>query len=391
MSADGGDTRPVQTAAQPTAPAAPAAQPTAPAPAAPPSSGRNWRRIAIMASVPVVLLAIGGYLWLSGGRYAETDNAYVQQSKIVVTPQVSGRIIEAPVRENDTVAAGAMLFRIDPAPYQIALDSADAALASARLQVEELRAAYQQAVAATKAAEDDVTFLQKALDRQSGLLAKGVATQAAFDSAENALHSAQQGLAQANQRVASALSALGGDATIPTDNHPAVLAAKAQRDQATLNLANTTVTAPEAGIIAQADRLLVGQQVSPATSVLTLVETGDAWVEANFKETDLNRMVPGQAATISVDAYPGHEFAAEVASIGAGTGSEFSVLPAQNATGNWVKVVQRVPVRIRFTELPDGLSMRTGLSANVSVDLNSTPATGTAASTAMPVAAAPSS
>jgi membrane fusion protein (multidrug efflux system) len=344
-----------------------------------------------MASVPVVLLAIGGYLWLSGGRYAETDNAYVQQSKIVVTPQVSGRIVEAPVRENDTVAAGAMLFRIDPAPYQIALDSADAALASARLQVEELRAAYQQAVAATKAAEDDVAFLQKALDRQSGLLDKGVATQAAYDSAENALHSAQQSLAQANQRVLSALSALGGDATIPTDNHPAVLAAMAQRDQAALNLANTTVTAPEAGVVAQADRLLVGQQVSPATSVLTLVETGDAWVEANFKETDLNRMVPGQTATISVDAYPGHECAAEVASIGAGTGSEFSVLPAQNATGNWVKVVQRVPVHIRFTELPDGLSMRTGLSANVSVDLNSTPATGTAASTATPVAAAPSS
>ena len=158
-----------------------------------------------------------------------------------------------------------------------------------------------------------------------------------------------------------------------------VLAAQARRDQAALDLANTTVTAPAAGVVAQADRLLVGQQITPAIAVMSLVESGSSWVEANFKETDLARMVAGQKATISVDAYPGHEFQAEVASIGAGTGSEFSLLPAQNATGNWVKIVQRVPVRIRFSEALDGVPMRTGLSASVSVDLQSGAGTAAAA------------
>ena len=157
-----------------------------------------------------------------------------------------------------------------------------------------------------------------------------------------------------------------------------VLAAQAKRDQAALDLANTVVTAPAAGVIAQADRLLVGQQITPSTAVMSLVETGSSWVEANFKETDLTKMLPGQKATITVDAYPGHTFEAEVASIGAGTGSEFALLPAQNATGNWVKVTQRVPVRIRFMETVDNVSMRTGLSASVSVDTQSG-GTGTAA------------
>lgn len=338
-----------------------------------------------MASVPLVLLLVGGYFWLTGGRYASTDNAYVQQDKVTISAQVSGRIVETPVHENDTVATGEVLFRIDPAPYQIALDSADAALASARLQVEELRAAYQQAMSAKASAEDDVAFFGKARDRQRELLDRGVASQATFDAAENALRAAEQQLAQANERGASALAALGGDASIAIDTHPAVRAAMARREQAALDLANTTITAPAAGVVAQADRLVVGQQVTPATAVMALVETAESWIEANFKETDLTRMLPGQAATVTIDAYPGKTFAAEVASIGAGTGAEFSLLPAQNATGNWVKVVQRVPVRIRITEPVGDVALRSGLSAYVSVDLDAAPmASGTAAAAEAP-------
>jgi membrane fusion protein (multidrug efflux system) len=378
MSADGGDKRPADARGAP----APTMKPEAPrAPAATPEElpkKNNRRRIILMASVPVLLVLIGGWFYLTGGRYASTDNAYVQQDRVTVTAQVSGRIVAAPLHENEAVAAGDVLFKIDDAPYKIALASAEAGLASAKLQVEELRAAENAAVAAVTAAEDDVTFNQKAFDRQQGLLAKAVSSQAAYDQAEQNLHTAQQALAQAREHEVSTLSALGGDASIKAEDHPLVLAAQAKRDQAALDLANTVVTAPAAGVIAQADRLLVGQQITPSIAVMSLVESGSSWVEANFKETDLTKMVPGQKATISVDAYPGRTFDCTVASIGAGTGAEFSLLPAQNATGNWVKVVQRVPVRIKCADWGGDLAMRTGLSASATVDLTSS-ATKTAA------------
>jgi membrane fusion protein (multidrug efflux system) len=332
-----------------------------------------------MASVPLAIILIGGYFWLSGGRYVSTDDAYVQQDRITVTPQVSGKIVEAPVRENQSVAAGDVLFVVDPEPYRIALAAADAALASARLQVEQLRAALKQANAAVTTADDDVSFTRKIFDRTKGLLDKGVASQAAYDTAENNLHSAEQGLTQAREKAGAALAALGGNADIATDDHPAVRAALAARDQAALNLANTTVKAPSAGLVAQADRLVVGQPVSTATSVLSLVVSDPAWIEANFKETDLTTMRPGQKATVEIDAYPGRKIEGTIDSIGAGTGAEFSLLPAQNATGNWVKVVQRVPVRIHLDAAPSGLAFRTGLSASVTVDTESGNGTAAAA------------
>lgn len=233
-------------------------------------------------------------------------------------------------------------------------------------------------MAALKSAQNNSDFRAKGLQRQKDLLAKGVSTQADFDQAQNDAHAAEQSLLQAEQNVASALSALGGNPDIETDKHPLVLAALAKRDQAALDLKNTTVLAPADGIVSQADRLQVGQYVtnpvSNPTALISLVETDDTWIEANFKETELAAMHPGQTATVTIDAYPGHTFNAEVASVGAATGSEFSLLPAQNATGNWVKVVQRVPVRIRFDNPDPGLPLHMGLSAYVSVDTQSTPA-----------------
>ena len=371
MSADGGDKRTDLRGVEPRTGGPVGGQP----PAQPAKPRRSNRRYFIMAAVPVALLLIGGYFWLTGGRYVSTDNSYVQQDRATITADVPGRIVKVAVGENQPVAVGDLLLQIDPEPYKIALAQADAGVATARLAVDQLRSAYQQALVEQKTSSDDLAFKQKAFDRLQGLLAKGVASQADYDQSENDLHAAQETLAKANEQALAALAALGGDATIKTDDHPTVLAALARRDQAALDLKNTSVVAPVAGVISQTGNLQVGGYVaSPAanpTALLSIVETGNTWVEANFKETDLTKMKPGQSATISVDAYPGHTFTAEVASIGAGTGAEFSLLPAQNATGNWVKVVQRIPVRIRITDSTGDLIMRAGMSASATVDTDS--------------------
>ncbi len=235
MSADGGDKRPVD----PAAPVKTGGRPPEPAPA--PEPKRSNRRYYIMAAVPVVLILIGGYFWLTGGRYASTDNAYVQQDRVTITADVSGRIVKVAAGANQAVKKGDLLLEIDPEPYKIALAQADAAVATARLSVDQLRSSYQQALVEQKTSTDDLDFKQKAFDRQQDLLGKGIASQATYEQAENDLHTAQQTLAKDNEGVQAALAALGGDATIKTDDHPTVLAALAKRDQAALDLKNTDV------------------------------------------------------------------------------------------------------------------------------------------------------
>jgi membrane fusion protein (multidrug efflux system) len=372
MSADGSQSTVVELKREADPKAAPAGAAPGLAPAPRPSNRR--RRLLIMASVPILLAVVGGYFWLTGGRYASTDNAYVGQDRVTITADVPGRIVEVAAKTNQQVKKGDLLLRIDPAPYRIALAQADAALASARLSVDQLRATYQQAVAEETQAQSDVEYNQKAFDRQQDLLKKGVASQATYDQAENALRSAQQSLTQAKEKALAAIAGLGGDPNIETDKHPTVLAAIAKRDQAALDLANTEVHAPADGIVSQNTRLQVGAYVSSAqampTDLLSLVETDNTWIEANFKETDLTNMAVGQKAKVWVDAYPKCTFTGEVASIGAGTGSSFSLLPAQNATGNWVKVVQRVPVRVKL-DSTGCAPLRMGMSADVEVDMQS--------------------
>ena len=329
-------------------------------------------RLILMIALPLALAVGGGYMWLTGGRYVGTDNAYLEQNRVAITADQSGRIVKVAVRENQPVKKGDLLFTIDPQPYQIALNQADAAVAAARLQVEQLRSTYQQAVASQKAAEDTLDYQQKVFSRQQDLLKRGVSSTADFDTAQNALNTAQQNLAQAKEKVAGALTALDGDPNLPTDNHPAVMQAIAAREAAALALQETSVYAPADGVVSQTDRLRVGQSVTnPAmapTVLMTLVETSTAYVEANFKETDLTHMRVGQPAEITFDAYPDRTFRASVESIDAGTGSAFSILPAQNATGNWVKVVQRVPVRMKLDQPLDIAAIPAGLSASVDVD-----------------------
>lgn len=338
------------------------------APAAAPSKPkRNGRRIAILASVPVILVAVGGYFWLTGGRYQDTDNAYVQQAKVSLSADVAGRIETVSVRDNQLVKAGDVLFTVDPTPYEIALAQSDAALATARVNVEQLKVAYGTAEAQLTAAQGTLAIRQAAFDRKNALVQSGSASDATLDDVKLALETAQNAVTAATQQVASATAALTGNPAIATDEHPAVRAALAARDAAARNLAKTTVTAPADGIVSQVASLNVGQFIATGTTIASLIETGDTWVEANFKETQLASIAEGMPVEVKVDAYPGVVFEGRLESISPATGAEFALVPAQNATGNWVKVTQRVTAHVSITPV-DGKVLRAGMSAVVAVD-----------------------
>ncbi len=328
---------------------------------------RRLGRIALMAAVPLVLAAVGAYFWLTGGRYEDTDNAYVQQAKVSISADVAGRIASVAVSENQVVAAGDVLFTIDAEPYRTALEQADAALATARVNVAQLKVAYGTAEAQLAAAEQTLAIRQAAFERKNALVQGGTASDAALDDAKLALDTAQNAVTAAHQQVASAAAALTGDPDIEIDRHPAVRAARAARDSAARNLERTQVRAPADGMISQVASLNAGQFVATGSTIASLVVTGSAWIEANFKETQLAALHAGLPVAVKVDAYPDVVFTGKLDSISAATGSEFALIPAQNATGNWVKVTQRVPVRIAVTPVA-GKVLRAGMSAVVSVD-----------------------
>lgn len=355
------------------APAQPAAAPVTAAPpiqpvSAAPKQKRRAGRFLLMFALPAALIAGGSYVWVTGGRYQETENANLQQAKVSIASDTAGRIVQVDIADNQLVKQGDVLFAIDPEPYRIALAQADAAVAVARVGIEQLRAAYSQATAQEKSASSEVDYAQSQYDRAADLAQKGINTKSALDQAKNDLDKARQQLAVAQQGIISAKAALAGNPDIETDKHPTVMAALAARDKAAYDLAQTTVTAPADGVVSQASSFKVGQYVGSGTALFSLVETGDTWIDANFKETQLTHMKPGQKAEIVVDTYPGRTFEATVKAIGAGTGAEFSLLPAQNATGNWVKVTQRIPVRLELTDADAKMALRTGMSVSVTVD-----------------------
>lgn len=340
-----------------------------PASAAPPTPPRrSRRRLYLMLAVPLVLAIVGAYFWLTSGRYVSTENAYVQQDRVNIVPEVAGRIVEIGGVENEPVAKGRLLFRLDDSQYRVAVQEAEAQVASARLEVERLKAAYAKAISDQQMAAESLTFAHDTFARQEALQKRGVVAQSGLDQARMNLQTAEAGTRSAEQAVLSAKAALAGNPDIPTDEHPAVMQALATLAKARLDLTHTVVTAPVNGVISQTDRLQVGEYVDTSSAVLALVETSRSWIEANFKETELTNLVAGQPAEVSVDTYPGQRFRGTVESVGAGTGAEFSLLPAQNATGNWVKVVQRIPVRIRLSEAREIPPLRAGMSAHVRVD-----------------------
>ena len=330
-------------------------------------------RIVLMASIPLVLIAIAAYLYLTAGRSASTDDAYVQADKIVVSSDVSARVVAVEVKDNQPVKTGQVLIKLDDSNYKIALFKAQANLAATKLQIDGLRATYKQREADLKAAQDTLAYMQREADRQAQLLTTHITSQQKYDEARHNLDAARGQFSAAQQQLANVLASLGGKPDIPTDQHPLVLQAQAQVDQAALDLSHTVIRASADGYVALVNRLPVGQYLSAATPAFNLVTTDRAWIEANFKETDLTRMRPGQNADCDIDTYPDRSFRAHVDSISAGTGSEFSVLPAQNSTGNWVKIVQRVPVRLAIDNPDPNYPLRAGMSATCTVDTRTLP------------------
>ncbi|MGV1684263.1 HlyD family secretion protein [Sphingopyxis sp. NJF-3] len=359
-------TRPKAEDAKPprAAPKADPVPPAAPASPAPEDEAKpGWRTRALMFGVPAALAIAGGVWWLTSGGSVSTDNAYVQMDKVSVAAEVGGLITEVAVREGQEVRAGDLLFRIDGRPYALTVAQAGAAIDAAKVDVGNLSASLAATNVDIKAAEEDIAFAEANFQRQAALMDKGFTTKAAYDAAKHAVEQARASLGQARADAAEARAKL---ATGASGTNPQVEAARVQRAQAQVDLGRTEVRAPSAGRVAESDRLQVGQMMVAGLPAVTLVDTGHPWVEANFKETDLADMCVGQPAEMRFDAYPGLVVRGHVKTIGAGTGSEFSVLPAQNATGNWVKVTQRVPVRIAFDEVAKR-DMIAGLSTEVKV------------------------
>jgi len=319
-----------------------------------------------MLAAPVLLLAGSAVYYVLNAHYVSTDNAYIQQDKVSISAEVGGRIVEVAVHENQHVAAGELLFRIDPEPYQLAVDEAEAAIAAAQARLEELETAYATSNVDIERALDDIDYFEREYRRQEELVKTKVTTDAALQAAQHDLSNARSDLATARADAARARAALstGGSAS---GTNPAVQAARVQLDQARLNLSRTEVRAPVGGIISQSDRLQVGQLMVQGLPAVSIVRDAVSWVEANFKETDLENMRVGQPALIEVDTYSDMALRGRVESIGAGTGSEFSILPAQNANANWVKVTQRVPVRIAIEDKP-AHPLIAGLSVYVRID-----------------------
>ncbi len=325
-------------------------------------------RIILLVVVPLIAATIGSTFYLYGGRYITTDNAYVGAQKVLITPDISGKINKILVKEGQHVTAGDPLFEIDPVPFQLAHTQAQSKLASVRTDFANLKSNFASLTKLSDYAEQSVALKQRDVERKQALVSKSVGTQADLDTSIAALVTAQLQAQYAEQQKSDTLNQLLGDPNLPIEQFPAYVQAKASLDQAERDLDHTTLRAPMGGIATQVDAIQLGRFVTAGTPVFSVVDDSAPWVEANPKETDITHLRVGQAVTLDVDSFPDHTFHGRVQSVSPGTGAQFSILPAQNASGNWVKIVQRVPVRIAFDPNEDTYLLRSGMSVNVAID-----------------------
>jgi len=327
---------------------------------------RRMKQLALVG-VPVLVLAGALILWLQGGRHISTENAFVKADIAQIASEVPGRITELHIHDHSAVAAGEVLLRLDPTPYQLALAKAEAEIDTARAAVEQLKASLHEIRAETREAENKLTYLQTQAKRQRELSGRGVASTAKVEQTNSEEQEGEDRVAVLHQRIARVEAALGGKPDRPTDQFAAVREKLALRDRAALDLTYTEIKAPKAGVVVNF-RTQLGEQVKAQTPLFALVTDRRPWLEANFKETDLTHVTVGQKARVVLDMHPDVTWDAVVESISPATGAEFAILPAQNASGNWVKVVQRLPVRLRLVEQSGEPPLRAGMTAYVSID-----------------------
>jgi membrane fusion protein (multidrug efflux system) len=324
------------------------------------------RRVLFLGVIPAAAVAAALWLYLGAGRFVSTENAYVKSHIVNVSPEVAGNIVRVAVEENERVEAGALLFTLDDVPYRLALDGATARLAEVETEIASDKREYQSALAEIALHESSVEYAQSQLARQQTLVDRNLGRDEDLDTARYELVSAERRVTIAQQHAETLLAKLNGDPDVPPADHPAWRSARMQVEKAELDLARTSVHAPFAGTIAK--RPEPGAYAFPFMPVIAIVAEDDMWIEANFKETQMTHMLPGQSVDVTVDAYPGEHWEGRVESISRSTGAQFAMLPPQNATGNWVKIVQRVPIRVRVNEAHPTLVLRAGMSCEVTVD-----------------------
>jgi membrane fusion protein (multidrug efflux system) len=329
---------------------------------------RGRLRMMLLVVVPLIAAAVGLAMYLGSGRYITTDNAYVGAQKVLITPDISGKIDRVRVREGERVKAGDELFEIDPQPFRIAVTQAEARLASVRTDFAILKSSLQSLTRMAELAEQNVEVKERDLERKQALIASKSGSQADVDNAAFALVTAQTLAQTAAQRRDDAFNQLQRNPDLPIEQYPAYMQARAALEQAQRDLDHTVLRAPIDGTATQVDNIQLGRYLTAGTPVLGIIDHSAPWVDANPKETDITHLKIGQPALVIVDTFPDYAFLGKVVAISPGTGAQFAILPPQNASGNWIKVVQRVPVRIRLDPDPMAGKLRAGMSAYVEID-----------------------
>ena len=351
-------------------PAAPVLQPE---PAVlPRRRARRLIRPLLLVVVPTIVGLFGLYWYAMTGRYVSTENAYVKADMVAISPEVDGRVIAVGVAENQFVRQGDVLFRLDPEPFQIALDMAEAKMLAVRNDIEGWRAEFRQIEAEIEEARERVQFYAQQAERQRELQGRGISTEVKLEEAEIDLMGAQQRAAALQEKLRTVLAKLGGDPASAAELHPMYRQAEAERDMAALNLAHAVVRAPVDGMVSRM-RLQPGEWLEEGEAAFSIINPATTWIEANLKETQLEHVEIGQQVEIDADAYPNDLWIGKVASISPATGAEFALIPPQNATGNWVKVVQRLPVRIAVEPAEGQPPLRAGMTVTVSIDTEREP------------------
>ena len=330
---------------------------------------RRYRRVLLLVVLPLVALLAGITFYLNGGRYVTTDDAYVGAQKVLITPDISGKIISVAVKEGQTVTAGDVMFQIDPVPFRLTLAQARAKLDDAKTSHDTLVANVKLFSQTIEIVNSGIALKQRDVERKNSLVKSNAGSQLDLDNSGTALVTAQAQLQLVRMQNSNALNQLLGNPDLPLEAFPAYMQAKAVLDDAQRNLDLTTVRAPMNGVATQVEQIQLGRFVMAGSPVFSIIDIANPWVDANPKESDFTYVGVGQPVTIDVDAFPDHVFRGTVGSLSPGTGAQFAILPPQNATGNFVKVVQRVPVRIYFDSNDKYVrKLKAGMSAYTSID-----------------------